>query len=816
MPERGEPNWIDLVIVGAGPAGLAAGIQAAARGVPHVVLERGRLAETISRYQKGKHVMDEPATLDVRADLRVGFRAGRREEVLEQWQRDCETAGVNLRLGPGCEVVGLDGGKGAFVVKLRDGGTISCANVVLAIGLQGNVRTFGVPGEHLPHVGYQLDDPGDHSDKRILVVGAGDSAIENALALAERNDVGLVNRTAEFPKAKPRNRALIEAAIKAGTIVHHANARMKEITPSHVVLLASSGELRIECDLLIGRLGALPPRSFLESLCVEFVSADEGSPPKVSETYETNVPGLYIAGELAGAPLIKRCLNEGYEVVEHILGHHVEPADTALLAQMFDDAGLPGAVDEVLERIRTALPLFREIPKIRFRELLTASNQSLGTSPFRRVAAGTPIYERNDFSEGLYSILSGAVDAVLPADDALRSQENRFRISEGDFFGEMSLLSGRRRSATLVAAESSLLIETPRLLMLALMSSEPSVRRVIDKTFIRRKLQSDLAPGLAPSEFETLSQSASIRVYEQDDALFEEGQAADGLHFIRRGSVAVSHNRADGEQILAYLPAGNLVGEMAFFAPDGLRQATVRAAIFTETIHVPSVEIAAFISRHPECKSRLQALESVRLVENAMSRASRRTSSLVDFLMDAGLGEATDVLLIDEALCIRCDNCETACAATHGGVSRLDREAGPTYATVHVPTSCRHCENPKCMTDCPPDALRRHADGEVYILDDICIGCGNCATNCPYGVIQMAKVGKDSRSSGLFGFLFGHKPPRATDNAKTLAVKCDLCQQLKPSGDRPAAACVSACPTGAILRVNPKSYVDRLVSRSEA
>ena len=106
------------------------------------------------------------------------------------------------------------------------------------------------------------------------------------------------------------------------------------------------------------------------------------------------------------------------------------------------------------------------------------------------------------------------------------------------------------------------------------------------------------------------------------------------------------------------------------------------------------------------------------------------------FLIDNGIGEATDVLLIDETLCVGCDNCEKACADSHEGLSRLDREAGRSYANLHVPTSCRHCEHPHCMADCPPNAIKRGPDGEVFI-DPTCIGCGNCQRNCPYGVIRM-------------------------------------------------------------------------------
>src|SRR6185369_15806591 len=141
----------------------------------------------------------------------------------------------NVRSGAQCEVVKIEGAKGDFALHLKDGSRLSCANVVLAMGLQGNLRTFGVPGDHLPHVTYQLDDPAEHSDKHVLVVGVGDAGIENALALAEQNEVGIVNRSDEFSRAKPRNRALVEGAIKGGKIHHHAHAKVKSIEANHVV-----------------------------------------------------------------------------------------------------------------------------------------------------------------------------------------------------------------------------------------------------------------------------------------------------------------------------------------------------------------------------------------------------------------------------------------------------------------------------------------------------------------------------------------------------------------------------------------------------
>src|SRR5262249_24357569 len=125
------------------------------------------------------------------------------------------------------------------------------------------------------------------------------------------------------------------------------------------------------------------------------------------------------------------------------------------------------------------------------------------------------------------------------------------------------------------------------------------------------------------------------------------------------------------------------------------------------------------------------------------------------------------------------------------GGSRLDRKGGKFFAAVQIPISCRHCENPLCMTDCPPDALTRNHDGEVFIKD-VCIGCGNCVTNCPYGVPKLIQ-----QKPAKFDF-WAWIGLRKQEEGRTKAAICDLCSTL-PRGP----ACVRACPTGAAARINP-------------
>ena len=211
-----------IAIVGSGPAGLSAAGHAdamdrdAGRTEPSYVLleSRPQPSETIFRFQKGKHVMAEPAVVPLRSDLQ--FAAGTREAVLSSWQNDLEKLGVNVRYG--CEVTAISGEHPDFVITLAGGEEISGKSIVLAIGMQGNPRKLGVAGEELPFVNYTLDDPDEYNDETIVVVGAGDAAIENAVALARSNSVIIVNRRDEFARAKEGNLSLITRAIDDGSI----------------------------------------------------------------------------------------------------------------------------------------------------------------------------------------------------------------------------------------------------------------------------------------------------------------------------------------------------------------------------------------------------------------------------------------------------------------------------------------------------------------------------------------------------------------------------------------------------------------------
>jgi CRP-like cAMP-binding protein/thioredoxin reductase/Fe-S-cluster-containing hydrogenase component 2 len=801
--QRVQMQRCEIGIIGSGPAGLSAAARAAELGVSHVLLEaEAHVSNTIHKYQKGKHVMAEPQVLPLRSPL--SFAAGKREAVLEAWRREAVSLGLNVRHG--CDVTAISGADGAFEVKTRSGETHLCRKIILAIGLQGNLRKLGVVGDDLPGVQYQLDDPDEYVDETIVVVGAGDAAIENALALAERNRVVLINRNEEFARCKEGNLALVLKAIKDGRIdcrygssaVAVAQTQGAE-APLAFSMKTPAGPDMIECNRIIARLGATAPRKLVEGFGVKFPSGEANAVPALSETYESNVKGLYIIGALGGYPLIKQAMNQGYEAVEFALGRTVAPADEPLLAKKFAGFSRHKTVSQILDVIQESVPLLKDVNRLQLREFMLESE--LATPP-----EGEPIFERNDYTNSFFMIVSGEVLVEMMREGR---PDGWFTLGPGEFFGELGLISGRRRSNTVKAGRDCVLIEAPRRAMLKLAASVDSVRKRVDEVFLKRAVRAYLAPMLPEAELqELLADGVEVRSYGGGEVLFREGDPPDGLYLIRRGSVTISRHIAGREVVLSYLSAGNYLGEMALLS-DSARTATVKAAVTTEALILNSAAFKRVLARNPRWREEMERLFLDRLRANAAMEAQPDPGNIISFLMQQGVGEATDVLLIDESLCVRCNNCEKACADVHDGTSRLDREAGPTFAQIHVPTSCRHCEHPHCMKECPPDAIHRSPEGEVFI-NDTCIGCGNCEKNCPYGVIQLAAIDPRRQRPSLWSWLAlgigpepGMEPKVKSKDIPKKAVKCDMCKDL-PGG----AACVRACPTGAAIRVSPEQFLN--------
>ncbi|GJL91842.1 MAG: hypothetical protein DHS20C04_15010 [Hyphococcus sp.] len=809
---------VKIAIVGSGPAGLSAAGRAAARGISHVLLEKApHLSDTIYKYQRGKYIMSTPDQLPIRSD--IAFNAGSRESIIDRWDQDADSLKINIKRN--ADVTAINGSRGAFQISLANGESVKADYVILAVGVQGNPNKLKNPGTDQPFVQYQLDDPKEFYDENIIIIGGGDAAIENALGVAnpdQGNIVTLLQRADGFPRAKEANAQALYKARDEGRLDFITESSLIRIERGGsgeslwvAVVDTKDGEARLPCDRIIARLGAAPPRKFVEAAGVEFTGPDREAFPVLTPQYETTVPGLYVIGALAGFPLIKHCMNQGHDVVEFISGNRdLQPPDTPLLEALFDQAPVRRSVDEWLEHIRSTVDVLSDVSALQMREFLLGSNIH-----FKK--RGEVIVNRNDTGSSIFAIVDGSVAVEIDP----KNTRVTVPITKGNIFGELGLISGRRRTATVRAAEPAMLLEIPRNATLKLMASVPGVKRRMDRISTERQVGQIFGQLLPRRAIDEILNSAEIIAVKSGDAIIQEGERSTDIYIIRSGSVVVEKRIGGKDVFLSYVLAGNYVGEMSLFY-DGLRTATVRAAIKSEVVRLPGAIFERILGANPDLYRAVEQLVASRRKLNDYVEAKRESfSSVVDMhtsiarflLEEEGLSEATDALVIDETLCIGCDNCEKACADIHEGISRLDREAGNSYAYIHVPTSCRHCEHPHCMTDCPPDAIHRGPDGEVFI-DEKCIGCGNCQRYCPYGVIQMAAVPPE-KPSLLSWMFFGAGPgPGEPDKdwiAKTrkkgdeppkLAVKCDMCSGLKGG-----PACVRACPTGAAKRISPDEYL---------
>ena len=823
----------EVAIIGSGPAGMSAAGQAAKRGMTHVLLEKtGHLSDTIFKYQKGKHVMATPANLRLRAggyedggSEGMEFEEGTRERILGIWNRHCgvvdpsipvpdgdiDSWPVNVKLN--ADVTKVEGEKGNFTISLKNGESVKAKTIILAIGTQGNPNKLRCPGADHPMILYQLDDPADHTDQHIAIVGTGDAGIENALGLAKeaalRNTVTILNRGTDFAKAKKKNADDLQEAHDDGVLTIRFGTSPAEVRDGELVLETETGQETIPCNTIIARIGSQPPRGFIESMGIQFSSADASAFPTLSPVFESTKPGIFVIGALAGYPLIKHCMNQGFDVIEYLVtGEPVKPADEPLLEEVF--AGLPGnhSVDHWLEVYQSQVGIFKGLSILQMRELMLDST-------CRAFSPGEVIFRRNEQGSSVFAIAQGSVAVEVDPNNPSITVP----IGQGSIFGEVGLISGRRRGSTIRAAEDTVVVELSRKAALKLISSSPEADAEVKRISIERQILQLFGSGLTPNDIAPLVASSTTEEVRAGKVVIQEGDEDTDLFIVRRGSMLVEKMIGDRPVFLSYLPAGSFFGEMAVI--DGSkRTATVKASIKSEVIRLPGAPFLELLERNPQLRERaLKVMDERRrtndFIESQKDKVGNALglySETAKFLFEQGIGEATDALLIDEKLCIGCDNCERACADAHEGLSRLDREAGKSFAHLHVPTSCRHCEHPHCMADCPPNAIRRGPDGEVSINAETCIGCGNCKSACPYGVIRMDPV--PPKKPSLLKWLFfgsGPGPGEASyswrkkngdpDLAKK-AIKCDMC-----AGIDGGPACVRACPTGAAIRVSPDKFL---------
>ena len=261
-----RPGALDVLIVGAGPAGLAASLAAKKLGLAYQTIEQDSLGGAVFQYPRGKLVMTAPVELPIVG--KVHFRNTSKETLLKFWTDACNNNGLNIRYQERVEAV--EAKDGAFHVRAGSQQYVACA-VLLAIGRRGTPRKLGVPGEELPKGVYRLIDPEQYRGSKVVVVGGGDSALEAAASVAELGDTSVIlsYRGEAFQRAKQRNRQRVEEASSKGQLKVLLNSQIREIRPDEVLLKNAGQELKVSNDAVIVSAGGILPNDFLRSIGIE-------------------------------------------------------------------------------------------------------------------------------------------------------------------------------------------------------------------------------------------------------------------------------------------------------------------------------------------------------------------------------------------------------------------------------------------------------------------------------------------------------------------------------------------------------------------
>jgi len=442
-----------------------------------------------------------------------------------------------------------------------------------------------------------------------------------------------------------------------------------------------------------------------------------------------------------------------------------------------------------------------------------------------------------------YLSVSGALDVYIGVPGG--EQRKISRLPPGTCFGEMAVLAGVERNATVsVPAHGTAIVLEVTRPALRLLRKLPKFGQVLDETYrkhgLGRVIEDLTHEGRHANEaiVRKLREIGKFMVYGKHHVLCQETLPIENIVLIKSGwvrrvrgvpldpastGVAVGMGQTIG---VDFLGAGNCLGLEGSDEPAPTWKYSASAMARTEVLEIPLAPLAGDPNLRDQIVAAFAAFStaddnppSIEAVEDLRAMASAEAE------ITTGIVDGANLLVMDMDLCVRCGNCSLACHKVHGqsrllrrGISITRPVAIGSERTQHVlsPQVCMHCKDPECLTGCPTGSIFRDPRGYVDIDPATCIGCFDCATQCPYDAItMMPKNGEPVVTFDLFGTLrktFSLTVPPAaalTPGDDVVAIKCNLCEHtpLNPQGaPRQAYSCEENCPTGALLRVDPVTY----------
>ncbi len=313
-----------VIIIGAGPIGLATGIALQEKNIPFKIIERGCLVNSIFHYPANMTFFSTSDKLEIGNVPFISHSSKpTRSEALEYYRRVAEHYDLPINLYESVE--SMTGSDGNFTVK-TDKAEYSAKKVIVASGFYGQPNMMGVPGEDLPKVKHYYDEPHPYAWQKVLVVGGGNSGADTALECWRGGaEVTMLLKYDEIkPTVKYWVRPDIVNRIKNGEIPAYFNSEVKEIREKEVVINTPDGEVTLENDFVLAMTGYRPNYELMERLGIELSDDDKCMPVHDEDSLETQTKGVYVAGVVCAGMDTSRLFIENSRVHAEQIAQHIE------------------------------------------------------------------------------------------------------------------------------------------------------------------------------------------------------------------------------------------------------------------------------------------------------------------------------------------------------------------------------------------------------------------------------------------------------------------------------------------------------------